>query len=94
MASKPRQTAAARHRQFLRQAAKGYDELLAAQGGVCGLCERPIRDDERFHIDHDHGRRPLVVRSLLCAWCNMHLRAWMRPDWLRLAATYLERTAA
>jgi hypothetical protein len=45
-----------------------YDEMLAEQGGVCAICERPRRDDISLHVDHEHetGR----VRGLLCFRCN------------------------
>src|SRR5688572_9957760 len=45
-----------------------YDELLAAQGGVCAICTSPPRDDISLHVDHDHetGER----RGLLCFRCN------------------------
>jgi len=45
-----------------------YDDLLAAQGGVCAICRRPPRDDISLHLDHDHatGER----RGLLCFKCN------------------------
>ena len=45
-----------------------YEVMLAAQGGVCAICERPPRDDISLHVDHDH--RTGVVRGLLCFRCN------------------------
>ncbi|HVF75795.1 MAG TPA: endonuclease VII domain-containing protein [Acidimicrobiales bacterium] len=45
-----------------------YDEMLAAQEGVCGICERPPRDDISLHVDHEHGTGR--VRGLLCFRCN------------------------
>ena len=45
-----------------------YEEILASQGGVCAICEKPPRSDISLHVDHDHasGRR----RGLLCFSCN------------------------
>lgn len=45
-----------------------YDALLAAQGGVCAICERPPRDDISLHLDHDHTTGE--QRGLLCFKCN------------------------
>ena len=45
-----------------------YDEMLAAQDGVCAICGRRPRDDISLHVDHCHvtGR----LRGLLCFRCN------------------------
>jgi hypothetical protein len=45
-----------------------YDDMLAAQCGVCAVCSAPPRPDISLHVDHDHetGRR----RSLICFGCN------------------------
>lgn len=47
---------------------EAYDEMLAAQGGVCAICGRRPRDDISLHVDHCHitGR----LRGLLCFRCN------------------------
>lgn len=54
-----------------------YEELLAAQGGLCGGCRQPATE---WHIDHDHGCCPQsegicgqCVRGLLCRNCNLAL---------------------
>jgi hypothetical protein len=51
-----------------------YDMLLAAQNGVCRICEKTQRKVKNFHVDHCHktGR----VRGLLCTRCNMAL-GWL-----------------
>jgi Recombination endonuclease VII len=41
--------------------------MLAAQGGVCAVCEKP--DPEHFDHDHETG----VVRGMLCFNCNQAL---------------------
>ena len=47
-----------------------YDDMLAAQGGVCAVCGAPPEDPRgyRMHVDHCHdsGR----VRGILCGGCN------------------------
>lgn len=58
-----------------------YDELLAAQGGVCGVCGTDDPGGKgSFHVDHDHDCCPTTARScgrcirgLLCTGCNAHL---------------------
>lgn len=46
-----------------------YDELLAAQDGRCGICNRPVVK----HFDVDHCHKSLRVRGLLCRNCNRNL---------------------
>lgn len=50
-----------------------YQEILAAQGGICALCSKDDPDavGRKLHIDHDHqtGR----VRGLLCSMHNTGL---------------------
>jgi hypothetical protein len=55
-----------------------YDEMLAAQGGVCAICRGPNTQVDsrtgkvrRFHVDHDHETG--TVRGLLCHFCNVVL---------------------
>ncbi|MBA3652914.1 MAG: endonuclease VII domain-containing protein [Actinobacteria bacterium] len=45
-----------------------YDELLAKQGGVCAICDRPPSDKISLHVDHSHGDG--AIRGLLCFRCN------------------------
>ncbi|WP_368666381.1 endonuclease VII domain-containing protein [Micromonospora sp. BL4] len=66
---------------------KEFDELLAEQGGVCAICERP--DPE--HLDHDH--RTGWVRGILCFNCNGGLGQFRdSPMRLARAITYLRGT--
>lgn len=49
-----------------------YDEMLAAQGGVCAICGGPhVGTGGRYHVDHDHDTGK--VRGLLCGPCNTGL---------------------
>lgn len=56
-----------------------YDDMLAAQGGVCAICKQPERHKSRsgkitpLAVDHCHstGR----IRGLLCHYCNVSLGA-------------------
>jgi len=66
-----------------------YERLLATQGGVCAICERPPKK-RRLHVDHDHATGK--VRGLLCFTCNRYvLGKYATPAKLRAAADYLER---
>ena len=68
-----------------------YDALLAYQGGVCAVCDKPP-GKTRLNVDHDH--KTGLVRGLLCWQCNRRVIADHRdPDGtflLRQAAQYLE----
>jgi hypothetical protein len=72
-----------------------YEGILAAQGGVCGICRLPERSiDPRngelfaLAVDHDHttGR----IRGLLCANCNRGIGLFADDNALLLrAAAYV-----
>src|SRR5690242_3717379 len=65
-----------------------YDEMLAAQGGVCAICrEKP--GDLTLHVDHHHGNGD--VRGLLCVRCNNALGLFQEShDLFQAAANYLD----
>jgi len=51
---------------------KQFTELLAAQGGGCALCEKPMESiRRRMNIDHCHETNE--VRGILCSGCNTGL---------------------
>ena len=62
-----------------------YDELLAAQGGVCAYCgtDKP-GGAGAFHVDHDHSCCPGVktcgkcINGLLCHYCNTRLGVYVK----------------
>jgi hypothetical protein len=69
-----------------------YEEMLAAQGGVCAICRQPEKDIEArtgkvkaLAVDHCHktGR----IRGLLCRACN-HLLGLAQDDVELLATAY------
>jgi hypothetical protein len=78
-----------------------YEEILANQGGVCGICgSTESGQTEWFEVDHDHaccdrkGSCGLCVRGLLCTGCNSGLSRFRDdPALLRSAADYLENRA-
>lgn len=77
-----------------------YQEMLEAQGGVCGICKRPAADKNgrRLHVDHDHRCCPgsktcgNCTRGLLCYACNAGLGSFQDdPELLREAIKWLTR---
>lgn len=64
-----------------------YEARLIEQNGHCALCPSTPKT-RRLAVDHNH--KTGAVRGLLCHRCNRFLPAWMSPEWLRRAATYLE----
>lgn len=65
-----------------------YDEMLAAQNGVCRLCERPCPSGKRLAVDHDHDTG--VVRGLLCFPCNSAMAVVdANPGWIEAVQEYL-----
>lgn len=71
-----------------------YEAILADQGGVCAICDRPP-GRKRLHVDHDHTCHPYgeacrnCVRGLLCYPCNRYLGS-IKDDPTRLV-DYLQR---
>ena len=45
-----------------------YEQLYAAQGGVCFICQRAKGLTKKLSVDHDHETE--YVRGLLCGPCN------------------------
>jgi hypothetical protein len=46
-----------------------YARLLAAQHGVCAICEEPPKPGTILYVDHSHATGK--VRGLLCPACNI-----------------------
>lgn len=72
-----------------------YNAMLAEQGGVCAICNRPERKKNnqgavaRLSVDHDH--KTDEVRRLLCHGCNHGIGAFEEnPNAMRRAAAYIE----
>jgi len=68
-----------------------YRAMLAEQGGVCFICQKPPRKGRILGVDHDH--RTGRIRGLLHAElgaCNTRL-GWFNDDieWFRRAYLYL-----
>lgn len=74
--------------------AEQYDTLLAAQGGVCAVCQRPEtrahKSGELYELAVDHDHATGAVRGFLCGLCNQAI-GFMDDDPGRLiaAAEYL-----
>lgn len=73
---------------------EGYEALLEAQEGRCGICRDPqSAHPRRFSVDHDHETG--VVRGLLCHRCNRGLGyLGDGAEGLEAALAYLARVIA
>lgn len=75
-----------------------YGAMLAAQKGVCAICQKPETAVfkgriKTLHVDHDHATNQ--IRALLCGSCNGGLGLFKDdPTTLRAAADYIERHRA
>lgn len=66
------------------------DEMAAAQGWKCPICEGPLDGKLAMHIDHCHASGEL--RGILCSRCNQSLGLLQDdPAIIRRAADYLEQ---
>lgn len=71
-----------------------YENLFAAQGGVCAVCKRPETIVIGNHINNlavDHDHRTGKIRGLLCFACNTAIgQLDENPDRMRTLAIYIE----
>lgn len=69
-----------------------FDQLLAFQGGVCYICERPPQGKRIMVVDHEHdGGRSGKVRGILCQICNLKfLGKEKKSNRFHRAAEYLD----
>lgn len=74
-----------------------YDAMVAQQGGLCAICNRPERVTRsgkqiRLAVDHDHETGK--VRGLLCMHCNQAIgKMEHRVDLLQQAVAYLTKVS-
>lgn len=64
-----------------------YDNILAFQGGGCGICGRVPRGGKSLAVDHDHQTG--VVRGLLCFMCNRRVLGARSKEILIKTAAYV-----
>jgi hypothetical protein len=64
-----------------------YDEILLAQDGRCGICEKPPKPGKRLAVDHDH--KTGIIRGLLCFYCNKRVLGARSADVLIKTAAYV-----
>jgi hypothetical protein len=90
----PECAAASNRRRDLRKyglTPEQYDEMVAAQGGTCALCDAKCPTGQRLAVDHSHESG--AVRGLLCRTCNAGIGSLKDdPDLLRRAAEYIEKS--
>lgn len=95
---KARQTPAVKRAQHLHEkygiTTFDFDDLLAAQGGRCGICktDKPVANRgglaNGWCVDHDHSTGK--IRGVLCQGCNTGLGSFRdSADALTNAAAYL-----
>lgn len=74
---------------YCRIRAGQYDEMLATQSGLCGICQKPSVA-RSLEVDHNHTTE--VIRGLLCHRCNVAI-GFMRDDIeiAKKAVAYLEK---
>ena len=69
-----------------------WDALMAAQGGVCGVCGSPELRGKGWHVDHDHASGE--IRGILCHFCNLALGHFGDdPERCESAIAYLTQVA-
>lgn len=68
-----------------------YDRMLAEQGGVCAICEKPELNRKSKTLSVDHNHKTGQVRGLLCSICNSAL-GYFKEDVkiIESAIAYLE----
>lgn len=67
-----------------------YEDMAAAQGYKCRICERPAANERYGKLSIDHCHSTGVVRGLLCMYCNTALGKFRdNPRVLLRAAQYL-----
>jgi len=93
---KQRSTAESFMRNRYRLTMAQFNEMAAAQGNACAICQKPFSRRTEVHIDHDHNCCPTdmtcgdCLRGLLCAHCNTMLgMAKDDPAILAKAVEYL-----
>ena len=70
-----------------------YDVMLAAQNGVCAICQLPESQGENLAVDHDHDSK--INRALLCRNCNIAIGNFKEdPDRVQRAVEYLRKWKA
>lgn len=63
-----------------------YNNLLAKQNGVCGICKKPEAANKRLAVDHCHDTG--IVRGLLCMQCNTAIGKLNSKELLSAAIEY------
>jgi hypothetical protein len=75
-----------------------YEEAIEINGGefcaICGVTPQSHWKIQVLQKDHEHNNEFYYFRGLLCFRCNVALPDRLSPEWLRLAADYLERARA
>jgi hypothetical protein len=69
-----------------------YARMIFLQNAACAICGKPQEAERWGSLSVDHNHATGKTRELLCSGCNRMLGyAHDDPDYLRLAAEYLEK---
>lgn len=77
---------------------KRRDAMRADHNGKCDICgvgigEKGLCQAQRKRaLDEDHDHATGLHRGFVCARANRLLWSWVTPEWLRAAATYLDKS--
>lgn len=66
-----------------------YNELSAAQGHVCALCDGENPSGRRLVVDHDHDTGD--IRALLCIKCNVWVGVIENLEFVTKASAYINQ---
>ena len=81
-----------RHLKRYRITIERYDELLAAQSGLCACCDVHVSTVRHGVLDVDHDHATGIVRGLLCNPCNLGIgRLGDTLEGVERALAYLQR---
>lgn len=72
-----------------------YNDMLAAQNGVCAICDKIQENAKQKNLGVDHNHVTGLVRGLLCQNCNTAIGLMAdNPDIAARAIDYLRRHGA
>jgi hypothetical protein len=68
--------------------AEDYDQMVAAQNGLCACCGGPPNKKGGLCVDHDHNS--MKVRELLCDRCNIAI-SYLESPQVEIWQAYLRK---
>ncbi len=75
----------------MREAQHNYEIILEQQGNKCAICGI-ARDEYVGKLIIDHNHETMLVRGVICSYCNKGLGFFFdSPTYLAMAIEYLVR---